>query len=435
MVHVRSTCHSYRKARTRGVHPHPKMRKAAQERIARKNAEVKLDKVKGKSGIPSILKRVGPEVGKLFKFGISRNPLINAISDATPLNAPEVQWLKDKETTKRITAREPGGNQDSAEKIKKRDAAAAATMFKDAGIRRPTTSFLNAPDKPVPQISTTQEPVVSTQVGPLSRQLSAQQSAQSQAQATAEVPAQQLSQKQKEQKEKEDNNRREDKKQREGDKRRSSGPKDRKPGRSRGGRFRLPDISLPSSQPGAKEPGPNYAFGLKPSVSTPQAVSNRAAVDKWTDIINRKANQAMLRENTPRNEDDEEVGTATTTQDNKPVYNFRRRPRVGVNKATSSDAAVQRWMERIGRQANQAMLRQQDQQESVYHTIENMVENNITEKEIVIGEQAITINNTVAKKIVSLHESMNKKNKKKMEEMLNESATSFNKVLTFAVRH
>jgi hypothetical protein len=81
------------------------------------------------------------------------------------------------------------------------------------------------------------------------------------------------------------------------------------------------------------------------------------------------------------------------------------------------------------------MLRQQDQQKSVYHTIQNMLENNITEKEIVIGEQAITINNTVAKKIVSLHESMNKKNKKKMEEMLNESATSFNKVLTFAVRH
>jgi hypothetical protein len=416
-------------------------KKAAQERIARKNAEVKPDKVKGKSGVPSILKRVGPEIGKLFKFGINRNPLIGAISDATPANAPEVQWLKDKEATKRITAREPGGNQDLAKQIKKRDAAAAATMFKDAGVRRPTTSFLNAPDRPVPQISTTKEPVVSTQVGPLSRQLSAQQSAQVQAQANAQAPAQALAQAtaQANAQQSSKTQKQDDKKQRDADKRRSSGPKNRRTGRSRGGRLRMPDISLPSLPPGPKEPGPNYQFGLKPSVSVPTAVTNRAAVDKWTDIINRKANQAMLRENTSRNEDDEDVGSAMTTQDNsgnaKPVYNFRRKPRVSVSKASSADAAVQRWMERIGRQANQAMLRQQDQQESVYHTIQNMIENNITEKEIVIGEQAITINNTVAKKIVSLHESMNKKNKKKMEEMLNESATSFNKVLTFAVRH
>lgn len=202
-------------------------------------------------------------------------------------------------------------------------------------------------------------------------------------------------------------------------------------------RFRLPDISLPSSPPGPKEPGPNYAFGLKPSISTPQAVSNRAAVDRWMDIINRKANQAMLRENTPeRRDDDEEVGTAGTTQDGKPVYNFRKKPRVGSSKASSASGAVERWMERIARQANQAMLRQQDQQnESVYGTIENMVENNIAESQIVFGEQSITINNTVARKLVSIHEAMNKKNKKKMEEMLNESASSFQKVLTFAVRH
>lgn len=413
-----------------------KFRKAAQERIARKAAEVKPDKVSGKSVVPSILKTVGPEIGKALRFGIGRNPFIGAISDATPLNAGEAEWLKDKETTKRITAREPGGSQDLAKQTKKRDAAAAATMLKDRGIKKTTTSFLNAPDKPVPQISTTQEPVVSSAPSALTRQLSVQQQAQaqqsSQAQALASQPAQAPArQSNKDRKEEEGKNKlsKDDK-----SKRRSSGPKDRKLRRTRPGRFNMPDISLPSMPPGAKEPGPSYKFGINPVISTPTPVSNRASVDRWMDIINRKANQAMLRESQAK-DDEDETGSATRTADDKPIYNFRRRPKVGISKATGTDAAVQAWLNRINRQANQAMLRQQDQQESVLHTIQSMVENNIAESIIIIGEQPITINNTVAKKIVSIHESMNKKNKKKMEEMLNESASSFNKVLTFAVRH
>lgn len=413
-----------------------KFRKAAQERIARKAAEVKPDKVTGKSVVPSILKTVGPEIGKALRFGIGRNPLIGAISDATPLNAGEAEWLKDKEQTKRIKAREPGSSQDLAKQIKRRDAAAAATMLKDRGIKKTTTSFLNAPDKPVPQISTALEPVVSSAPNALTRQLSVQQQAQaqqsSQAQALASQPAQAPArQSNKDRKEEEGKNKlsKDDK-----SKRRSSGPKDRKLRRTRPGRFNMPDISLPSMPPGAKEPGPSYKFGINPVISTPTPVSNRASVDRWMDIINRKANQAMLRESQAK-DDEDETGSATRTADDKPIYNFRRRPKVGISKATGTDAAVQAWLNRINRQANQAMLRQQDQQESVLHTIQSMVENNIAESIIIIGEQPITINNTVAKKIVSIHESMNKKNKKKMEEMLNESASSFNKVLTFAVRH
>jgi hypothetical protein len=45
-----------------------------------------------------------------------------------------------------------------------------------------------------------------------------------------------------------------------------------------------------------------------------------------------------------------------------------------------------------------------------------------------------SINSTVANKIVNVYEAMNKKNKKKMEKMLNESVESFNKVMNFAVR-
>lgn len=45
-----------------------------------------------------------------------------------------------------------------------------------------------------------------------------------------------------------------------------------------------------------------------------------------------------------------------------------------------------------------------------------------------------TITSPVAGKIVNVYEAMNKKNKKKMEKMLNESVDSFNKVMNFAVR-
>ena len=71
---------------------------------------------------------------------------------------------------------------------------------------------------------------------------------------------------------------------------------------------------------------------------------------------------------------------------------------------------------------------------NVLDTIKSIVENNVSEQTIRFNENEITINNTVAKKLLNVYESVNKTNKKKMEQMLNESATSFNKVLTFAVR-
>ena len=45
------------------------------------------------------------------------------------------------------------------------------------------------------------------------------------------------------------------------------------------------------------------------------------------------------------------------------------------------------------------------------------------------------LNSNVAKKVQSVYESLNKKNKKKMLYMMNESEEAFNKVISFAVRH
>jgi hypothetical protein len=79
-------------------------------------------------------------------------------------------------------------------------------------------------------------------------------------------------------------------------------------------------------------------------------------------------------------------------------------------------------------------FRKSQMNESVILVLKNMLDNNITEQTLSINEQEININNTVAKKIMYVYESVNATNKKKMEKMLDESAESFTKVLTFAIR-
>lgn len=113
-------------------------------------------------------------------------------------------------------------------------------------------------------------------------------------------------------------------------------------------------------------------------------------------------------------------------------YQFTLKPNISdpfKDRRQSADTVAVRDAQ-LQRRTSQAMLR-----ENVLDTIKNMVENNVSEKVINFNEKEITINNTVAKKLYSIYESMNKNNRKKMEEMLNESAVTFNKVLTFAIRH
>lgn len=66
--------------------------------------------------------------------------------------------------------------------------------------------------------------------------------------------------------------------------------------------------------------------------------------------------------------------------------------------------------------------------------LKQMVEHNISSHVIHINETPITINNRVAKKVVNVYESLNRQNKRKVEKMLNEDATSFKKIINFAVR-
>ena len=74
------------------------------------------------------------------------------------------------------------------------------------------------------------------------------------------------------------------------------------------------------------------------------------------------------------------------------------------------------------------------QNESTISTLKQIVENNISSHTIQIGEETISINKSIAKKIIKLHESLNRKNKNKLEKMLNEDITSLTKVINFAIK-
>jgi len=117
-------------------------------------------------------------------------------------------------------------------------------------------------------------------------------------------------------------------------------------------------------------------------------------------------------------------------------YNFSAKPSTSSSFANRADANNARNARRqtASDEANAKMAKSQTNESNVLDTIKSIVENNISEQTIKFNENEITINNTVAEKLLTVYESINKTNKKKMEQMLNESASSFNKVLMFAVR-
>jgi hypothetical protein len=84
--------------------------------------------------------------------------------------------------------------------------------------------------------------------------------------------------------------------------------------------------------------------------------------------------------------------------------------------------------------ASQQMYSQRPMQENNLNIFKQIIESDSSSQAIQIGEETITINKSIAKKIINLHESLNKENKKKLENMLNKDVISFRKVLNFALK-
>lgn len=103
---------------------------------------------------------------------------------------------------------------------------------------------------------------------------------------------------------------------------------------------------------------------------------------------------------------------------------------VGTNRVAPDAAEWHSVKRQSGSKATQI-----DMRESNFELIRSLAESNQGGKiEIPFDGDTVSINNRIAKKVLSIHETLNKTNKKNMENMLNESISSFRKVINFAIR-
>jgi hypothetical protein len=186
--------------------------------------------------------------------------------------------------------------------------------------------------------------------------------------------------------------------------------------RSLGRRLGL-DLEPPASS-SSKEDSAKYLdpakFGLKITTRKPEAQVT-TGVDKRQSNLYRKALETPVSE-----EKEEAIAHLKPTKFSMRVNTSAPKSKV----RTGVEARMQKYERDYYTQQN----------ENVIQTMKKMVSEDITEMQLNIGESPVTINNTIAQKIISVHESLNGNNKKQMEKMLSESVESFKKIVNFAVR-
>jgi hypothetical protein len=84
---------------------------------------------------------------------------------------------------------------------------------------------------------------------------------------------------------------------------------------------------------------------------------------------------------------------------------------------------------------NQVKLRQAQLKENKITDIRAMVKEGIDNIDLSINGRSITLNTSMAKRILEVYDSVNTKNKKIVEGMLNEDLESFKKLLNFSIRN
>jgi hypothetical protein len=126
------------------------------------------------------------------------------------------------------------------------------------------------------------------------------------------------------------------------------------------------------------------------------------------------------------NDDEDKPSTPTTKPAPEKTYS---KPGEFSMKASTSNA------KRIDTGASRTEKeRQKMYTESTLLQLQKINAGNVVESVINIGSNEVVINKTISEKIISVYESLNAQNKKKVESMLNESVESFKKIVNFAVR-
>lgn len=164
---------------------------------------------------------------------------------------------------------------------------------------------------------------------------------------------------------------------------------------------------------------------FKAKLNTPQSDSTKTGVDTRTSNLYRKSFETPVKEEVAKDDDEKK----TTRRLLKPAASINSKVKLNAAKpagvTTGVDARMRKYERDFYGQQNEDVLSQ----------IEKMIKEDITEMQLNIGENSLKINNTIAKKVIDVYESLNDENRIKMKDMLNEGSTeSFIKLINFAVR-
>jgi len=169
-------------------------------------------------------------------------------------------------------------------------------------------------------------------------------------------------------------------------------------------------------------------FGMNVKTNKPEAAGTKTGVDTRTSNLYRKSFEGSMKEETAK-DDEDKTKTSTPRRFLKPAAASNSKVKISAPKPAGVTTGVDARMRKYERDFYG------QQNESVMSQIMTMVNEDVTEMQLNIGENTLKINNTIAKKVVGVYESLNTENKKKMEDMLNEGTTeSFMKLINFAVR-
>lgn len=179
-----------------------------------------------------------------------------------------------------------------------------------------------------------------------------------------------------------------------------------------------------------EKPKPTKAgeFSLKPVVSEPKSSSTMAhelqAARRQAKAWNVNESFAnKLKEIRERMEDEEDSDNPFKPKKLKPAE-FSKTANTSAPQTSETEASRLQGARRQAKQWNEnfEIIR-----------ILSAKETNAPE-EITIGENTISINKRIAKKIVNIYESVNKENKNKIKKMLNEDITEVRKLINFAIK-
>lgn len=199
--------------------------------------------------------------------------------------------------------------------------------------------------------------------------------------------------------------------------------KDR-PGKGRPRPFKIP--SAGDSSDDERKFFTPVTSDFKAKLNKPQG-STKTGVDTRMSNLYRKSFETPMKEET---DEEEKKARIDARRFFKPATAKNNKLKVNEPKPAGVTTGVDARMRKYERD----MYSQQN--ESVLSQIKTMIKEDVTEMQLNIGENTLKINNTIAKKVVGVYESLNTENKKKMENMLNEGSTdSFMKLINFAVRY